>query len=257
MPEKLFTMTSADSTAPSDHHGSAGYQLLMLVLCIYALGVLAVQAAVQLRPETRDILDLADYAVCVIFFVDFLIDLWRAPNRRKYFFGWGWLDLLSSIPIFHITRWARAARVVRIFRLLRGLRAARILTTVVVRRRVQSVFLAASLVALLLVIFSSIAVLSFETDPNSNIKSAEDAVWWAFATITTVGYGDRYPVTSEGRFVATILMCSGVGLFGSFSGLLAAWFVGPSQNESAGVATEVRALRLEVEQLRVAIEKGR
>src|SRR4051794_28560616 len=175
----MTTTNSIATTSHSDHHDSAGYQLLMLVLCIYALGVLAVQTAVHLRPETRDILDLADYAVCVIFFVDFLIDLWRAPNRRKYFFSWGWLDLLSSIPIFHITRWARAARVVRIFRLLRGLRAARILTTVVVRRRVQSVFLAASLVALLLVIFSSIAILTFETAPNSNIKSAEDAVWWA------------------------------------------------------------------------------
>jgi voltage-gated potassium channel len=254
--EEPYTPDSAP-TSQRTPHGSAGYQLLMLVLCIYALGVLAVQTAVKLRPDTRDILDLADYAVCVIFFVDFLIDLWRAPNRQKYFFSWGWLDLVSSIPIFHITRWARAARVVRIFRLLRGLRAARILTVVIVRRRVQSVFLAASLVALLLVIFSSIAVLTFETAPESNIKSAEDAVWWAFATITTVGYGDRYPVTSEGRFVAAILMCSGVGLFGSFSGLLAAWFVGPSKDETASVAIEVRALRLEVERLRGSIEIGR
>lgn len=252
-------MTAIDrtlTTSDSEHHGSAGYQLLMLVLCIYALGVLAVQTAAKLRPETRDILDLADYAVCVIFFVDFLIDLWRASDRRKYLFTWGWLDLLSSIPIFHITRWARAARVVRIFRLLRGLRAARILTVVVVKRRVQSVFLAASLVALLLVVFSSIAVLTVETAPESNIKSAEDAVWWAFATITTVGYGDRYPVTSEGRFVAAILMCSGVGLFGSFSGLLAAWFVGPNKSETAGVAAEVKALRLELERLRSSVESA-
>jgi len=250
---------SADQIVTPDsdhHHGSAGYQLMMLVLCIYALGVLAVQTAVRLRPETREILDLADYAVCVIFFVDFLIDLWRAPSRRVYFFTWGWLDLLSSIPIFHITRWARAARVVRIFRLLRGLRAARILTVVVVRRRIQSVFLAGSLVALLLVIFSSIAVLTVETAPEANIKSAEDAVWWAFATITTVGYGDRYPVTSEGRFVAAILMCSGVGLFGSFSGLLAAWFVGPAKDETASVAAEVKALRLEMQRLRSSLERG-
>src|ERR1700710_1121529 len=123
-------MTTTDGSpsisSHSESHGSAGYQLLMLVLCIYALGVLAVQTAVKLRPETSDILDLADYAVCVIFFSDFAFDLWRAPNRRKYFFSWGWLDLLSSIPLFHITRWARAARVVRIFRLLRGLRAARL-----------------------------------------------------------------------------------------------------------------------------------
>jgi voltage-gated potassium channel len=238
----------------SEQHGSTPYQLLMLVLCVYALGVLGFESATKVRPETRDILDLADYAVCVIFFVDFLIDLWRAPSRRTYFFTWGWLDLLSSIPILHITRWARAARVIRIFRLLRGLRAARILTLVIVRKRVQSAFLAASLVALLLVVFSSIAILTVEQAPESNIKSAEDAVWWSFATITTVGYGDRYPVTSEGRFVAAILMCSGVGLFGSFSGLLAAWFVGPSRDETANVTAEVKALRLDIERLRSAIE---
>jgi voltage-gated potassium channel len=252
----MTTTTSATATTVyEEHHSSAGYQLLMLVLCIYALGVLAVQTAVKLRPDTRDVLDLADYGVCVIFFVDFLIDLWRAPNRRAYFFTWGWLDLLSSIPILHVTRWARAARVVRIFRLLRGLRAARILTVVVVRRRVQSAFLAASLVAILLVIFSSIAVLMVETAPESNIKSAEDAVWWAVSTVTTVGYGDRYPVTSEGRLVAAILMCAGVGLFGTFSGFLAAWFVGPSKDESASMAAEVKSLRLEIERLGDLIER--
>ena len=74
--------------------------------------------------------------------------------------------------------------------------------------------------------FCSIAVLHFETDPESNIRTAEDALWWAFATITTVGYGDCYPVTWEGRLIATILMCAGVGLFGTFSAFLAAWFIG-------------------------------
>jgi voltage-gated potassium channel len=68
-----------------------------------------------------------------------------------------------------------------------------------------------SLVALLLTVFCSIAILHFENDSNGNIKTAEDAIWWAFVTITTVGYGDRFPVTSEGRIIAAVLMSAGVG----------------------------------------------
>ena len=76
-------------------------------------------------------------------------------------------------------------------RVLRGLRATKILTTLVVRRRAEHTVLAGSLVVLLLLVFSSIAVLHFENTPEANIKTAEDAIWWALATITTAGYGDR------------------------------------------------------------------
>jgi voltage-gated potassium channel len=109
---------------------------------------------------------------------------------------------------------------------LRGLRGAKLPAAVVLRQRAQNTFLAASLVALLLMVFCSIAILHFENVPQSNIKTADDAIWWAFATITTVGYGDR-PIPPEGRFVAAILMCAGVGLFGTFSGFLAACFYRP------------------------------
>ena len=60
---------------------------------------------------------------------------------------------------------------------------------------------------------------------NSNIKTAEDAIWWAWVTITTVGYGDKYPVTTEGRIIASFLMTAGVGLFGTFTGFIASWFL--------------------------------
>lgn len=232
--------------------GSASYQVFMLVLCVYALAMLAAQTAVRFDPRTRDVLDYADYAVCAIFFADFWVNLIRATNRWRYFITWGWLDLLSSIPTFDIGRWGRLARVARILRMLRGLRATKVLATLVIRRRAQSAFLAATLVALLLLIFCSVAILNVESSSQSNIKTAEDAVWWAVTTITTVGYGDRYPVTSEGRAIAAILMCSGVGLFGTFSGFLAAWFVGPQGGEDS-VASEIRALRAEVASLRRAM----
>ena len=96
----------------------------------------------------------------------------------------------------------------------------------------------AVIVAIMLVLFSSIAILEVENAPNSNIKTAEDALWWAYVTITTVGYGDLYPVTTKGRLIALVLMTAGVGLFGVFTGYLASWFVEPAKTEEEGESTE-------------------
>jgi voltage-gated potassium channel len=229
---------------------SEAYQVTMLVLCVYALGALSIQAAFTLDPEVRQVLDYADYGVCALFLLDFLGSLWLAQNRWRYILHWGWLDLLSSIPTLEVARWGRAARIARVFRVLRGLRATKLLAVAVLRRRSQNAFLVASLAALLLIVFCSIAVLQFESGPDANIKTADDALWWAFTTITTVGYGDRYPTTGEGRFVAGILMCAGVGLFGTFSGFLAAWFVEAEEDNGdeqiAELRKEIQALRIEL-----------
>jgi voltage-gated potassium channel len=232
---------------------SASYQLFMLVLSLFALGTLAAQVTIKLDPEIEDILDYADSMVCVFFFIDFLICLWYARRRWHYLFTWGWLDLLSSIPTLNIARWGRVARVIRIFLMLRVLRATKLLTWAVLRHRAQNAFLAAILLTILLIVFCSITVLQFETVRGSNIKTGEDAFWWAIVTITTVGYGDYYPVTVGGRLVAAILMSAGVGLIGVFSGLFATWFLAPGQDSKEVTA----ALRTEIAALRQAIEARR
>ena len=78
---------------------------------------------------------------------------------------------------------------------------------------------------MLLIIFSAIAILEVETDANGNIKTAEDAIWWSYVTITTVGYGDKFPITTEGRIIGAILMTTGVGIFGTFTALVSSWFI--------------------------------
>jgi len=241
-------MTATRPRAPSP-----GYQIFILTLSLYALAMLAAQSVLRLTPGTRAILDYADYAVCGVFLLDFVGSLVRAPQPGRYLLTWGWLDLLSSFPTIDIARWGRIARVLRVFRVLRGLRATRVLVAVVVKRRAENTFLAASLVALLLVVFCSVAILHFETDPGSNIRTPDDAVWWALTTITTVGYGDRYPVTGEGRAIATILMAGGVGLFGVFSGFLASWFLGANASDES--PSELALLRDEVSALRTTVSK--
>src|SRR5690242_240831 len=231
---------------------SASYQLFMLVLCVYAMAALGIGTVIRLDPGVRAVLEYADYLVCLQFFVDFMISLWCAENRVKYLLTWGWLDLLSSVPMLSAARWGRVGRIMRRFRVLRGFRATQILTTVVLKHRAGNSFLTASLAAILLIVFCSIAMLEFESSSDGNIKTPEDAIWWAVSTVTTVGYGDRFPVTSEGRFVAAILMCAGVGLFSTLSACLAAWFIMPQAHDKE---VEISSLRREIGLLREAIER--
>jgi voltage-gated potassium channel len=242
-------MTMTDSSSSARHV----YQLFMLALCVLALATIVVQHAFRLDPEIEIVLDYADFLICIAFAIDFLISLWRAPKRWTYLITWGWLDLLSAIPTLDLARWGRLARIARIARVLRGIRAIRVLASSMQKQRSQSTFALAALLALFLVISCSTAILHFETLPESNIRTADDAMWWAFTTMTTVGYGDRYPITTEGRIVAVVLMTAGVGLFGAFSAALAAWFLIP---EDKATDQEIALLREEIASLRRVLEKS-
>lgn len=228
------------------------YQIFMLALCFYTLGALVFESFFFLDPSIRKILQYADNAICALFFLDFLISLWRAPNKWQYMYTWGWLDLASSIPSLDPLHWGRAARIMRIFRVLRGIRATKLIVSLILDWRSQGTFLAVALVSILLIIFSSVAILQFEAVAGGNIKTPEDALWWSFVTITTVGYGDRYPVTAEGRMVGALLMTVGVGLFATFSGFVAAWFLTPEAKQQE---SELESLRQELLKIRELLEK--
>ena len=222
------------------------YDMFMLVLCVCTLLMLAVGTFARWDESTRAVLAYADNTVCALFLLDFIVSLYRAPRRMHYFMTWGWVDLLSSIPAIDALRWGRAARVLRFLRVLRGLKSARVLTQFVAGRRTESTLLASSLIALLLIVSCSIAVLEFEVPDGGNIATAQDAMWWAVTTMTTVGYGDRYPITSEGRLVGVLLMAAGVGLFGILSGAVASWFLSPAAHEADVDRAEIKQLLIEL-----------
>lgn len=198
--------------------------LLVVVLSIYVLVVLVVDAFFHFDEQTAALLQLIDNAICIFFLLDFCVRFAKAESKVQ-FMKWGWIDLLASIPAIDAFRAGRLVRLFRLLRVLRAFRSARHLVRHVYQNKAYGTFTTVSIVAVLLVLTSSIAVLQFEQNADGNIKTAEDALWWAYVTITTVGYGDKFPVTSEGRIVAAILMTAGVGLFGTFTGLVASWFL--------------------------------
>ncbi|MCA9040911.1 MAG: potassium channel family protein [Planctomycetaceae bacterium] len=237
-----------NETDPSDK--ATTYQLFMLVLCVLVLVMLSLQLFMDPTSEEAHILNHADRGICAIFLIDFFINLYRAENRKQYFFTWGWIDLISSLPMDFV-RIGRLARLLRILRLLRAIRATKTIANHLIHHRAEGVFLSATLLAILMVVFSSIAILHVEDAPESNIKSAEDAMWWSIVTITTVGYGDRFPVTTEGRLLASVLMIIGVGLFGVIAGAIASWFTSGTLEEAD---QELADLKEELLQIRCLLE---
>jgi len=224
------------------------FQLTLLVLSVLALAVIAVQVVLPVPREVGRILTAVDLIACGVFFLDFLIRF-RAAGSKRAFMKWGWIDLLASIPSVDLLRLGRFARILRVLRLLRSVRSLRHLLSIMYRSKGRGGVATVVLIMFLLVVFASIGILLCETDPGSNIKTAGDAVWWSVTTVTTVGYGDRYPITSGGRVIAIFLMFSGVGMFGTLSGVIASLFLGSPQSDPA-VLEEIRALRAEVERNR-------
>ena len=85
--------------------------------------------------------------------------------------------------------------------------------------------------AILVLEFGSLGMLGIEKDaPGANIVTASDALWYIVATISTVGYGDQYPVTNPGRLLGTFIIVVGVGIFGTLTGYLANLFLGPKKS---------------------------
>lgn len=228
-------------------------ELLVLVLSLYSLVALCAELLLPLDPATRELLSLLDLIVCGVFLVDFAVHFWLAPVKGE-FLKWGWVDLLSSIPAIGWLRWGRIFRVVRILRALRSYNA---VAEHFAFDRPLGTFGAVTIMSVLATLFSTIAVLHYEQGAaNGNIHTAGDALWWAFATITTIGYGDRFPVTTAGRIVAVLLVICGLSIFGTFTAFVASFFLGKGQKreevELHHVLTEVKLVRHKLEAMEAA-----
>ena len=156
-----------------------------------------------------------NHIVWALFAVDYLIMLKLATNKKKFVKAHIFELLLVALPFV---------------RLLRPLRAVMFISQAGFRSRrhlLKNLWWVVALASVLMIIIMGAAILDIErTVPGSNIKTPADAIWWAFVTITTVGYGDKFPVSTEGRFVASFLIIFGVVMLATITGALAAWILG-------------------------------
>ncbi|MDA3648133.1 potassium channel family protein [Saccharopolyspora indica] len=219
--------------------------LSVLFLGLYAWSVLDT----RLTPDRQQTLSASMWAIWAVFAGDYLVRLALA-RRRWRFFRRNLLDLI-----------------VIVLPALRQLRVLRLVTVLVLlNRRVQArvrgqVVLYVSGAIVLLGVSAALAVLEAERDsPDSPINTLSDALWWTMTTITTVGYGDYYPTTGQGKLIATGLMIAGIAMLGVVTGSIASWFVEKfgglersltqsADAETAQLRAEIAALRQEISSL--------
>ena len=228
-------MTDAAAAEPTkterpEELQAPAYEIFIGLLAVISLFNLAV-SVLPFSPIQKEIAKIVDIPLTLIFLLDFTSRLLRSEPKRVYFIEQrGWLDLLGSLPSFF--RLFRIFRLVRVTRLL-GEYGPRNVLNSFVKNRADNALLVVLFMVLLVLEFGSMLVSFFEQqDPNANIKTGGDAVWWAFVSITTVGYGDQFPVTQGGRTMAVFVLATGVGLFGVLSGYLANFFLAPAREDT-------------------------
>ncbi|MFD3688322.1 potassium channel family protein [Nocardiopsis sp. NPDC058631] len=159
-------------------------------------------------------LQVLSWTVWAAFAIDFLIRIWLAENRLLYA-ARRWYDvILILLPMFRTLRLLRMLALIRMLnRSMAGALAGRI-----------SLYVGAT--SVLTVFLGAITVLDAEQNAHgANITEFGDALWWSVVTVTTVGYGDYYPITAEGRLVAVGLMVIGIALVGVLTAAVASWFI--------------------------------
>jgi voltage-gated potassium channel len=231
----------------------------LFVIALTALSIVNLTLYVLLSDTTvLYVVGVIDLLISIFFFIDFLKRLFTAKSKKRYLiFEYGWADFLASMPFPQV-------KILRIFRLIKGYGLIKKAGIAGIKKefndnRASSALFIVLFMIILLLEFGSILVLAAErSNPAANITTAGDALWWVYVTITTVGYGDQYPVTIEGRLVGIVVMLVGVGLFGVITGFLANKFLStsnPEDNQVINIDPAIIDLQTEVAEIKSMLTK--
>lgn len=204
------------------------FDLAMQLLILFSIITFTVETLPNLEADTRKFLHATEVVIVIIFTIEYLLRLYVSDRKLGYVLSfYGVIDLLAILPFYLASgidlRSLRVFRMFRLFRLLKLLRFGGAM------RRLARAFIIAkeeiilfSVVTLMLLYLSAVGIYYFEhiAQPEA-FKSVIHSLWWAVTTLTTVGYGDVYPITAGGKIFTFIILMIGLGIVAIPAGLLA------------------------------------
>lgn len=187
------------------------FNFIITALSLLSVSIISASLFFDVDYQLYLLLEYFDFLLCLVFFYDFILQLSKEKNKWKYLYTYGWIDIMSFIPLINEFRFAR---LLRIFRIIRIVKSYNLFINFLKMNKRQTLYGTVVVLLVFSVFTSSFFVLYFEQN-TGNIATADDAIWWTFITITTVGYGDYYPVTREGKLISSFLIINGLVGFGA------------------------------------------
>jgi voltage-gated potassium channel len=207
------------------------FDYLIQALIVLSLVTFSIETLPDLSAENRKLLNIIEIVTVVIFTIEYLLRVILEEKKLKFIFSFmGLIDLIAVAPFYLQTGLdLRSMRIFRLFRLLRVFKLFRYNSSINRFRKafneikVELLFFAVATLILLYV--ASVGIYYFEKDEiDTGFHSIFHAMWWAIATLTTVGYGDIYPITTGGKIFASVVIFLGLGLVAVPTGLIASAF---------------------------------
>lgn len=212
----------------NDTPASKAFDIFVQALIIISLISFSIETLPDLNPKTRSILAQIELVTVLLFTAEYVLRIYAAQRKLAYIFSlYGLVDLLAFLP-FYVTagvdlRSLRALRMLRLFRLFKLVRYNKAIERFVRAFGIaQEEIIVFAMVTVILLYFSAIGIYYFEHEAQPDVfVSIFHSLWWAITTLTTVGYGDMYPITAGGRTFTFIILLLGLGIVAIPAGLLA------------------------------------
>jgi voltage-gated potassium channel len=192
-------------------------ELVVSLLTILSVIVVLIDIFFPLNPQQKRFIYIFDLVVVIILAMDFAFRLRRAPKKKSYVMS-HWYEIPAMVPLILYASadpTTLAGQVLEQFRVIAFFRLVRLYYILTLLEGSRFVLLSAF--SIVTIVFGALGVYLTEVgNPNTNIRNISDAFWWAIETVTTVGYGDVYPTTAEGRIIGSFVMFAGIGILATF-----------------------------------------
>ena len=218
-------------TDPKWGHSFDYVMICLILISVVCMTIISVDSTTA---ELASILRLLEMAIILIFTAEYLLRLWTSERKLKYVFSfWGFVDLVAVLPfwlatfgMFGSASGSQAARTLRILRMLRLLKLARYIATLDRLRRafeiIRTELLLFLFIACIIIFIAAVGIHNFEAEAQpENFGSIPKSLWFSVVTLTTVGYGDMYPITAGGKVFTGIILLVGLGIVAIPTGLIA------------------------------------
>ena len=211
----------------NDNKLSKSFAFFIQFLIVLSVITFSVETLPNLKPQTKAILNSIEVFCVVVFTAEYLARIYVAGNKPKFIFSFfGLIDLFAILPFYlSFGLDLRSLRVLRMFRLFRLLklvrynRAMRHFAKAMLLAKEQIILFMG--VTLVLIYFAAIGIYYFENEAQpEHFSSIFDSLWWSIVTLTTVGYGDVYPITVGGRIFTFFILLIGLGIVAIPTGII-------------------------------------